>query len=174
MTAATAHRYDDVHTVVIERVFAAPIELVFRAHSEPEHLRRWFGPPGYPLTRCDVDFRVGGRFTFAMTGPDGVQNPPFGGTYLEIERPSRIVYSNGFLVDGADPAPQQQMRVTIQLVADGATTRLTMTTVFGSQAMFDEHTGAGYVGGASAALGLLDDVLSAVLSGQHNEVQVQS
>lgn len=167
MTAATtAHRHDDTRTVVIERAFAAPIDLVFRAHSEPAHLRRWFGPPGYPLTRCDVDFRVGGRFTFAMTGPDGVQHPPFGGTYLEIERPTRIVYSNGFLVDGAEPAPAQQMRVTIELVAAGASTRLTMTTVFGSQAMFDEHTGAGYVAGASAAIGLLADLLA--------EVQVQA
>lgn len=165
MTAAiTAHRHDDTRTVVIERTFAAPIELVFRAHSEPAHLRRWFGPPGYPLTRCDVDFRVGGRFTFAMTGPDGVQNPPFGGTYLEIERPTRIVYSNGFLVDGAEPPPGQQMRVTIELAANGAHTGLTMTTVFGSQAMFDEHTRAGFVAGASAGLEQLANVLADMLA----------
>jgi uncharacterized protein YndB with AHSA1/START domain len=167
MTAAiTAHRHDDTRTVVIQRAFAAPIDLVFRAHSEPAHLRRWFGPPGYPLTRCDVDFRVGGRFTFAMTGPDGTQNPPFGGTYLEIERPSRIVYNNGFLVDGADPQPEQQMRVIIDLVADGAHTRLTMTTVFGSPAMYAEHTSQGFIEGTSDGIEQLADLLA--------EVQVQA
>lgn len=167
MTAAiTAHRHDDTRTVVIQRAFAASIDLVFRAHSEPAHLKRWFGPPGYPLTRCDVDFRVGGRFTFAMTGPDGTQNPPFGGTYLEIERPSRIVYSNGFLIDDEEPPPEQQMRVTIELIAEGAHTRLTMTTVFGSQAMYTEHTSMGFIDGTSAGL----EQLAALLA----DVQVQA
>lgn len=146
---------ESARTVVIERLFDATPRHLFLAYQKPEHLKRFFGPPGYPLSRCDVDFRVGGRFTFAMTGPSGVENPPFGGTYQEISEFNTIRYSNGFLIDGKDPAPEQQMIVTLTFTARGAQTLLTMTTVFGSQAMHDEHTGYGFVAGTNAALDLL-------------------
>ena len=61
------------------RVFNAPARLIFDAWSKPEHIKRWFGPVGYPVTLAEIDFRVGGKWRFAMTGPDGVQNTPFGG-----------------------------------------------------------------------------------------------
>ncbi len=70
--------------VVITRTYDAPARLLFEAWSKPEHLMKWFGPVGWPLTLCEVDFRKGGRFRFAMTGPSGQQNTPFGGEYLEI------------------------------------------------------------------------------------------
>ena len=146
-------------TVIIERTFDARPSLVFKAYSRPEHLMRWFGPPGYPLTLCEVDFRVGGRFRFAMTGPSGEQNPPFGGEYLEIIPDQKIVYSNGFFVDGHDPALADQMHVTVTFTAAGDRTHLVMTTVFGSREMHDLHTGAGFRVGANAGL----DQLTALL-----------
>ena len=57
---------------------------------------QWFGPKGWPITLCEMDFREGGRFRFAMTGPDGKQNTPFGGEYLEIVPNRKIVYDNAF------------------------------------------------------------------------------
>ena len=45
---------------------------------------KWFGPVGWPVTMGEVDFRKGGRWRMAMTGPSGQQNTPFGGEYLEI------------------------------------------------------------------------------------------
>ena len=83
-------------TAAISRVIGVPAKYLFLAHSRPEHLKRWFGPVGYPVTTCDIDFRVGGNWRMVMTGPDGVEGPPFGGTYLEITPHSRIVYDNGF------------------------------------------------------------------------------
>ena len=77
--------------LVVIRDFDVPARFLFEAYSKPEHLKRWFGPKGYPLTVCEVDFRVGGRFRFAMTGPDGKQNTPFGGEYLEIVPNRKIV-----------------------------------------------------------------------------------
>ena len=46
---------------VHSRVLQAPARLVFEAWSRPEHIRRWFGPVGWPVTMCEMDFRVGGR-----------------------------------------------------------------------------------------------------------------
>ena len=78
-------------TVVITRVFDAPARLLFEAYSKPEHIMRWFGPKGWPVTMCEMDFRVGGSFRFAMTGPSGRQNTPFGGEYREIVPNRKIV-----------------------------------------------------------------------------------
>lgn len=161
MTATTPARSAARHAepvtareVVIERTMDAPARLLFLAYSKPEHMKAWFGPRPYPLTRCEMDFRVGGEFRMAMTGPDGQEGPRFGGRYLAIVPDEKIVYDNGFLVDdGAFAPPEQTMIVTITFAeqADGRT-RLTVHTLFGSIAMFEEHTGAGFVAGTSLGL----------------------
>jgi uncharacterized protein YndB with AHSA1/START domain len=89
-------------TVIITREFDLPAHLLFLAYSAPEHVMKWFGPPGYPLTLCEMAFREGGKFRFAMTGPDGKQHTPFGGTYLEIVENEKITYDNAFEMEGAE------------------------------------------------------------------------
>lgn len=146
---------EDERTLVITRVFDAPARLLFIAYSEPEHLRKWFGPVDWPLTLCEVDFRVGGRFRFAMTGPDGVQNTPFGGAYLEIIPDRKIVYDNGFEQEGAE-----RMMVTILLdEADGRTT-MTMSTLFSSAAAKAEHVELGFVEGTASGHDQLADLVA--------------
>jgi len=52
--------------IVITRNFDAPRSLVWEAMSKPEFLKRWlFGPPGWTMTTCDDDLRVGGKFHWA-------------------------------------------------------------------------------------------------------------
>src|SRR5690348_4525996 len=99
---ANANEPEADRTVVITRVFDAPARLLFLAYSKPEHVMKWFGPKGWPVTMCEMDFRVGGQFRMAMTGPSGKQNLPFGGQYLEIVPNERIVYDNGFEKPGAE------------------------------------------------------------------------
>src|SRR5262245_55734961 len=123
-------------THVITRAFDAPARFLFEAYSKPEHLMKWFGPKGYPLTLCEVDFRVGGRFRFAMTGPDGVENTPFGGEYLEIVPNRKIVYDNRFLTPGSPT-----MVHTVTLDEKSGRTTFTLTTVFESIAMKNEYLG---------------------------------
>ena len=46
----------------IVRSFDAPVALVWRAHTEPELVKRWMtGPEDHDLVHCDIDFRVGGK-----------------------------------------------------------------------------------------------------------------
>ena len=73
MTATTATMPGE-QELVITRIFDAPARLLFKAYSEPEHIMRWFGPKGWPVTLCEMDFRVGGKFRFAMTGPSGTSD----------------------------------------------------------------------------------------------------
>ena len=82
--------------LTITRSFDAPARLLFEAWTTPEHIKKWFGPVGYPVTMCEMDFRKGGRWRAAMTGPSGTQQTPCGGEYLEIVPDQKIVFSIGF------------------------------------------------------------------------------
>jgi uncharacterized protein YndB with AHSA1/START domain len=141
--------------VVIARVFDAPARLLFRAYSTREQLVKWFGPEGWPLTLCEMDFRTGGRFRFAMTGPDGVQNMPFGGEYLEIVPNRKIVYDNAFEMPSAE-----KMVVTVTFDERGKQTTLTIRTVFGSVAMKNQHVGLGFSEGVGSGMDQLADVVA--------------
>jgi uncharacterized protein YndB with AHSA1/START domain len=149
----------DEHTadreVVITRVFDAPARLLFEAYSTREHLMKWFGPKGWPVTLCEVDFRVGGRVRIQMTGPDGQKNTPFGGQYLEIVPNRKIVYDNGFETPGAE-----RMIVTVTFDEQGARTTLTIRTLFASVAMRNEHVGGGIEEGINSGLDQLVDVVA--------------
>ena len=52
--------------LILERIFDAPRPLVFEAFTEAEHLMRWFGTDGWPLTVCNIDFRPGGVWHYCM------------------------------------------------------------------------------------------------------------
>lgn len=87
MTEKMVSRIDE-NVLVLERVFDAPRELVFRTFSEAEHLKHWWGPKGWALTHCDIDFRVGGKWHFCMTCQDKAQE------YYGMESWGLAVYSN--------------------------------------------------------------------------------
>jgi uncharacterized protein YndB with AHSA1/START domain len=57
--------------LVLERTLEAPIDLVWKAYTDPEHLKQWFAPRPYQITECELDLRPGGIFRIRMTGPDG-------------------------------------------------------------------------------------------------------
>jgi uncharacterized protein YndB with AHSA1/START domain len=82
-------------TVTVERTFEAPRELVFQAFTQPQHLRRWWGPKGYTSPVCEADVRVGGRYLFCMRSPEG-QDIYSTGTFREVVANERLVYTDSF------------------------------------------------------------------------------
>jgi uncharacterized protein YndB with AHSA1/START domain len=86
MTSST----DTGREFVISRVFNAPRELVFQVWTEPEHMRRWWGPRTCICPICEMDVRPGGSYRIVMRMPDGVDYP-ITGTYREVVPPERIV-----------------------------------------------------------------------------------
>ena len=92
----------DARELVVTRTFAAPRALVFRAWTEPAHLRRWFGPRGWTLTACTVDLRPGGIWHYCMRGPGGEE--VWGrAVYREITPPARLVYTDSFADAAGNP-----------------------------------------------------------------------
>src|SRR6185437_13032369 len=75
--------------IVTTREFEAPIALVFDVFTKPEHVRRWFAPFECEVTECSIDLRVGGGYHIVFVTGDGTECS-FRGTYLEVERPTRI------------------------------------------------------------------------------------
>lgn len=84
---------DDTH-VRITRAFEAPRHLIWRAHTEPELMRRWLlGPDGWVMTVCENDLVVGGSYRTAWAPEDPALGEPFGfeGENLVIEPERRMV-----------------------------------------------------------------------------------
>ncbi|MBW1653920.1 SRPBCC family protein [Flavobacterium quisquiliarum] len=77
--------------IVSTRVFSFPQELVFKAWSEPEHLKNWWGPNGFTNTFHEFDFREGGKWTFTMHGPEkgNYENDV---EFIKIEKPNLIAW----------------------------------------------------------------------------------
>jgi uncharacterized protein YndB with AHSA1/START domain len=82
----------------ITRVFDAPREQVWKAWTEAERLKRWWGPKGFTVHTCKVDLRPGGVFLYGMKSPDGADMwGKF--VYRKIEAPKRLE----FIVSFSDP-----------------------------------------------------------------------
>lgn len=105
----------------VTKLINAPIEKVFDAWLDPELLSQFMLPmPGMPQPKTEIDARQGGRFTIMMDV--GEEVIPHSGTYLEIERPNRLVFSweSPFSTDGST--------VTLVFTAEGAdNTRVELT-----------------------------------------------
>lgn len=132
MTDSTTVTLENDADVVAARTFDAPIALVFRALHEPELVRGWWCPRTRgTMTECTIDFRVGGRWRFAMRTNDG-QDVGFSGTYLEIEAPHHVVNTEVF-----DPFPDLPSTVTVTLTEAAGRTTLTMRSRYPSREVRD-------------------------------------
>ncbi len=163
MTLAEKVETEALRTAVITRHMQVPARYLFRAHSEGRHIMRWFGPVGYPVTKCDYDFRVGGKWRMVMTGPDGKDGPPFGGEFLEIVPDRRIVYTDGFEdgKGGAMDLKTAKGRIVFTTTFDDqgdGTTMVTVSVLFASVAMKDEFLGLGMVQGLNSGLDQWEEV----------------
>ncbi|MES2752769.1 MAG: SRPBCC domain-containing protein [Pseudomonadota bacterium] len=80
---------------VIERVFDAPRDLVWKAWTEKDRLMQWWGPKGFKMVNARLDLKPGGSFHYCMHAPDGSEM--WGRwTFREIVMPERLVFINAF------------------------------------------------------------------------------
>ncbi len=104
--------------IVLTRIVAAPRKLVFRAWTDPRHLPVWFGPAGFKVDTHEIDIRVGGRWRFVFTGPDGTKwdNRM---VFLKIEPPRLLVMDHGS--DKDDDPGRFRVTVTFDEQSNGKT-----------------------------------------------------
>lgn len=137
------------------RVFDAPRELVFEAHTKCEHLKRWLlGPPGWTMPVCRIDLRVGGAYRYEWKNEKGTVMG-MGGVFREIVVPERIVATEKF-----DDAwyPGEAMGTTVLTEKNGRTT-LTVTMLYESKEARDAVLASGMASGLEASYDHLAETL---------------
>lgn len=139
--------------IQMTRVFDAPRELIFKAHSSCEHLKYWWGPRKYELSSCEMDFQPGGKYRFVHSGPDGEEHG-FRGEYREILEPERIVST--FEWEGL---PGHISVETVTLVEENGKTTYTSTSVFDSVEDRDGMLQSGMESGANESMERLEEYL---------------
>ncbi len=123
--------------IVIERTFDAPVELIWQMWTQPEHLKKWYGPKGFTVPIAEMNVRVGGKHLFCMESPDGSMKMWTTGEYTEVVPNKRLVYTdspadeNGNVVSpsvyGMPDEYPATTEVTVLLEDLGGRTKMVMT-----------------------------------------------
>jgi len=150
--------------VKVTRSFKAPRALVYRAHTEPDLVRRWLlGPPGWSMPVCEMDVRVDGKYRWRWRNDQDGSEFGFSGTFREVKAPERLVHSEAYepgTVGGSFPG--NDALVTVTLTEDGGVTTLTSLIDFGSKEARDAAMATGMTDGMEQSYQLLDKVLTGV------------
>ena len=157
--------------IVMTRTFNAPRELVWEAMTKPQLVKRWmFTPPGWNWATCEMDVRVGGKYRWAWTGPDGQIALSIHGTHREVEPPSKIVHDEHMEMgpgagecapDGGSGEPWALL-VTLELSERDGHTHLRMSIHCPSKEARDTVLASGMEHGVAAGYDALDGLLAAM------------
>ena len=139
----------------LTRLFDAPRQLVFEVMTKPEHVKEWWGRlgDGYSVPVCEIDLRVGGKWSFVNRHPHGEVS--FRGEYREIAPPSRLVFT-----ETMDPHPEPGSIVTAVFAEEGKKTRFTATVKYPSQEVRDVVIASGMSQGAGVSYDRLEDLVA--------------
>ncbi|MEV1290463.1 SRPBCC family protein [Micromonospora sp. NPDC049679] len=143
------------YEITLTRVLDAPRDLVFAAHTEAEHLKRWWGR-GNPLD-VEIDFRVGGHYRFVEHAADG-NDYAFRGEFREIVVPERIVQTFEF-----EGMPGHVAVDTLVFEERDGRTVVTGTTRFDTTEERDGMLNSGMAQGAAESYAALDKHLSTLV-----------
>lgn len=125
--------------IVIERTFDAPVEVIWRMWTQPEHFKNWYGPKGFTVPVAEMDVRVGGKHLFCMERqtPQGSMKMWSTGEYTEVIPNKRLVYTdsmadeNGNVVSpsafGMSDDYPVTTEVTVLLETVGGRTKMVVT-----------------------------------------------
>jgi uncharacterized protein YndB with AHSA1/START domain len=157
---AAAATHDPACDLLLERRIDVPVDLVWQAWTDPDHLEAWFVPAPWEVAECELDLRPGGIFRTVMRDPEGTVYPDPGGCILEVQAPNRLVWTSalgpGFRPRPASAAPAEDrdLRFTAELTfeADGEGTRYRARAIHASPEDAAAHEEMGFSVGWGAAL----------------------
>jgi uncharacterized protein YndB with AHSA1/START domain len=140
--------------ILMVREFDAPRELVYKAYTTPELVKRWWAGKKGTVTVAEIDLRVGGRWRYALVTPEGYE-VGFHGEYSEIVPNERLV--NTEIFEGAAEAGAATVTCTFEDLGDGRS-RLSMLSEFGSKEIRDMVLGSGMESGAQEGLDIVEQI----------------
>ncbi|TPN86707.1 SRPBCC family protein [Aquimarina algicola] len=139
-------------TVTLKRTFNAPIQLVWEAWTQSEHIAKWWGPKGMDVKVLEHDFKVGGKWRYSMMMPNGNEFISEG-VYTEIVEFEKIISS-------ADFKPMTE-NVEIQALfeADGNKTNFTFNVVHQTEEYCKQQEKLGIMNGWGSVFDRLAEFL---------------
>jgi uncharacterized protein YndB with AHSA1/START domain len=142
--------------ILITREFDAPRRLVYRAWTEPELVKRWWGGERGEVTVAEVDLREGGAWRCVMVLDDGSE-AAFRGEYREVVPNERIVSTEVY-----EGAPGAEALNTVTFTEEGGRTTLTILVEHTSKEARDAHLASGMEKGIQEGMDLLEGVALAL------------
>jgi uncharacterized protein YndB with AHSA1/START domain len=138
-------------SLTLSRHYPVAPEKVWRAWTDPEAVKRWWGPgPGEPVSLAELDVRVGGRFRIVFGGPDGKMHE-CAGTYKEVVPNRKLVFTWSW----PNTTPERVSVVTIVFKDLNGKTEL----MFTHEQLFDEKVRDDHKRGWSSSLDKLEQFL---------------
>jgi len=119
---------------IINQTFDAPIEVMFKMWTDPNHLSRWLPPTGFTMAFLKADIKPGGSTFYLMSNDSGIKM--YGrAKYLDIKNPNRLVYTQQFCDEHGGisrhpmaPTWPETMLTTVTLTEESSTrTRVTIS-----------------------------------------------
>ena len=139
-------------SLALQRHYPVAPEKVWRAWTDAEAVKRWWGPgPGEPVSLAELDVRVGGRFRIVFGGPDGKMHE-CAGVYQEVVPNRKLVFTWHW----PNSTPERISVVTIEFHGSPAGTDL----VFKHEQLFDEATRTGHTRGWTGSLDKLEAIFA--------------
>jgi uncharacterized protein YndB with AHSA1/START domain len=135
----------------IVRSYPVAPEKVWRAWTDPQALKRWWGPgPDEPVSVAELDVRVGGRFRIVFGGPQGTEHE-VAGIYKDVQKPRKLVFTWCW----PNSTPERVSLVTVLFMPSAGGTEL----VFRHDRFFDQAAADGHQRGWRASFSKLDQYI---------------
>ncbi len=150
--------------LVLERIVDVKPELLWKAWTQPEHIKKWFTPAPWKTVDCQIELKPGGTFRTTMQSPEGETFPNVG-CFLEIVANRKLVWTSA-LLPGFRPVAKVEngadllFTATILLEPHGAGTKYTAIAMHSISADCLKHKEMGFHEGWGKALDQLVEAMN--------------
>ena len=139
------------------RVFNAPRQMVFDAHTIPEHVQKWLlGPDGWSMPVCEIDLKRGGKWRYGWRNDKTGEEFGMSGEFTEVDRPSRVGFTERFM----DNMPET-MNMNEFTEKNGKTT-MKLTITYPSKEIREQVMATGMTGGMDTSYDRLEGYLASL------------
>jgi uncharacterized protein YndB with AHSA1/START domain len=147
--------------VKVVRAFKAPRDLVYKAYTTPDLLRRWLGdPPRWEMPVCEMDVRVGGKYRWRWRSNSDGKEFGFHGEFKEVSAPSKLVHTEYFDPRDVGGDMGDGATVAVEFTEVNGITTMTTLIAYGNKRSRDAAVATGMTDGMEQSYQLLDAVLT--------------
>lgn len=117
--------------VTFERTYDAPAQKVWQAWTDPEQLKKWWGPENVKIAECEVDLKVGGRFFIVMEATEAMGEYagtrwPMDAKYTVVEPNSKLAYTAKAYTEGDEEATLIDQTQELTFAEENGKTKMTL------------------------------------------------